>query len=106
GMATAETSRLINDERVSLFIGDVNPDLTTAEAPLLDESRLLHCSPSDMKLEFLDTVSLDFNSIATVAGLAQFGQAGRALLNLFRPESRVVVMREEDPEGECSVRLG
>ncbi|KAJ3091506.1 hypothetical protein HK102_000304 [Quaeritorhiza haematococci] len=94
--AKAETLRLVFDEKIDIFVGDVNQELTSAVAPLLDYASLLHCSSTS------NTVTTeDKNALTTIASPSQYGMAALHLLSILPVRDHIAFMYEDTPD--CQV---
>ncbi|KAJ3086913.1 hypothetical protein HK102_012197 [Quaeritorhiza haematococci] len=104
--AIDETLRLILDENIDIFMGDLNYELTFAEAPLLDYASLLHCSSTSNALVtetsgWARDSSIP-NTISTVPPPEQYGTAALYLLSILPIRNiRIVLMYENTIE--CKV---
>ncbi|KAJ3087988.1 hypothetical protein HK102_009830, partial [Quaeritorhiza haematococci] len=102
--AVSETSRFISEEKISLFIGDINDILTSAEALLLDDAYLPHCSSTANTIGAGPSLGYDSNSLTTQATPAQYGQVASEFLKLFPLRERVVIITEDIPD--CNMMMG
>ncbi|KAJ3067550.1 hypothetical protein HK102_007388, partial [Quaeritorhiza haematococci] len=105
-VAISEASRLITEEKISLFIGDINDILTSAEAPLLDNAYLPHCSSTANAIVLPEDLGwvYDPNGLTTQAATAQYGQVASEFLKLFPLRGRVVIITEDIPD--CNMMMG
>ncbi|KAJ3091507.1 hypothetical protein HK102_000305 [Quaeritorhiza haematococci] len=102
--AIAETGRLVEEERVSFLIGDMNTELTAAVGNVLRSFDVLQCSSiADTGAQIGDFGSDSQNFISAQGSLVERGDAAAILLENFRM-NQVVVLYEDTPECQ-SMRL-